>query len=269
VTPRSSSDHCGIGRPRSVQALWINTNFRSMGSGPAISSCPSGKFVIVMIGAYPSLAKPAHLPTAGVLASSMIHPIFNNPRKIDFSHNLCEFFRTGVCLKRRASIRQRLGDNYRCQKTPPADLQPVVGQLPRSPRHRWPANTIPPSNKCDAPLYNSSPGAPVDPYVYTFAPRLHQKPGKVQMKKMPILVVIVVSKRDIQRYVLIRVFIYTISRERRACPQEWVPHPRVPVISAVVQRYIEFRRICPRSPDGGYSEVFPGVKIGAKKCKRV
>jgi hypothetical protein len=36
-------------------------------------------------------------------------------------------------------------------------------------------------------------------YVYTFAPHLHQNSGKVQMKKMPGLVVIVVSKREIYR----------------------------------------------------------------------
>lgn len=53
------------------------------------------------------------------------------------------------------------------------------------------------------------------------------------MKKMPGLVVIVVLERDIQRYVLIRVFFYTIFRERRARPQEWVPHPPVLTLEPV------------------------------------
>ena len=52
--------------------------------------------------------------------------------------------------------------------------------------------------------------------------------GKVQMKKTPGPERIVVLERYVQRYVLIRVFIYTISRERRARPQEWVaPSPGV------------------------------------------
>ena len=117
-------------------------------------------------------------------------------------------------------------------RLPPADLQPVVGQLTRSPgpgRRRLAVWQIQWS-----------------PLIRMFT-RLHHVctriPGKVQMKKMPILVVIVVSKRDIQRYVLIRVFIYTISRERRARPQEWVTPPRVPMKSAVVQRYVKFRRV--------------------------
>jgi hypothetical protein len=66
------------------------------------------------------------ISTAGALASPMIHPIFSNPRKINLSHNLCEFFRTSVCRKRRASIRQRLGDNYRCQRLPPC-RSPTTG----------------------------------------------------------------------------------------------------------------------------------------------
>lgn len=45
--------------------------------------------------------------------------------------------------------------------------------------------------------------------------------GKVQMEKTPGPERIVVLERYVQRYVLIRVFICTISWERRARPQEW------------------------------------------------
>jgi hypothetical protein len=47
------------------------------------------------------------------------------------------------------------------------------------------------------------------------------------MKKTPGPERIVVLERYVQRYVLIRVFIYTISRERRARPQEWDLSPGV------------------------------------------
>jgi len=64
------------------------------------------------------------------------------------------------------------------------------------------------------------------------------------MKKTPGPTGIVVLERYVQIYVLIRALIYTIYRERRACQQEWVTHPWVPVKTAVVQRYVGFRRIC-------------------------
>jgi len=67
------------------------------------------------------------------------------------------------------------------------------------------------------------------------------------MKKTPGPERIVVLERYVQRYVLIRVFIYTISRERRARPQEWDLSPGVhePCGGAKIRRIPEDLRLIP------------------------
>lgn len=108
--------------------------------------------------------------------------------------------------------------------------------------------------------------------AHTFA-LLHQVctgiSEKVQTRMLAITAEIVVLERYVQRYILIRVLICTIYRERRACLLGRVTYPWVSVKSAVVQTYRAFRKISGRSGNRLHLKGFRGAKLGAKVCKRV
>ncbi|MFA7073253.1 MAG: hypothetical protein WC138_12195 [Methanoculleus sp.] len=101
----------------------------------------------------------------------------------------------------------------------------------------------------------------VSPFHQVFT----RNPGKVKTKMPAIMVRIALLKRYVQRYVLIRVLIYTDFQERRACLRERVTRLLVSVKSAVVKTYPVFGIITGRSENRLHMADFPGVNPGVKR----